>query len=107
MATESVSITSRRSFNLMLFICVVLVVVTIGLATQVHSRNRDIDQMEEIVGDTQEAVTHLEEFVVELETEDNDELARNEAITRAVNLVPEIRAILCEEFPEATACLGG
>lgn len=58
----------------------------------------------EATQDLTESVADLQRFVDQLEEVTPEEAARNDAITAAVNQVPSIKSILCEAFPEATAC---
>lgn len=89
-------------------------VVVGGLGVLVQSNSSNIDALDANVTelnkstDAVEASTkRVERFVDDLETETPSEAAQNAAITAAVNQVPEIRAILCEQFPDATACEPG
>lgn len=90
----------------LLMIVFVLMVATIVLATVVTRNSRNVDRMSASVDEVKVSVTHLEDFVDELETNTPEEQARNQAITRAVHEVPRIKDILCETFPEASACRG-
>jgi len=90
---------------------VVLLVVVIGIArvTQQNSHNVDdladsVTTLEKSVDEIKRSTRHLEEFVEQLEAGSPEEQQRNAAITRAVNEVPRIKDILCEAFPEASAC---
>jgi hypothetical protein len=57
------------------------------------------------IADLNASVDHLDSFVEDLEGPPSPtEQQENEAISEAVRQVPEIRAILCEQFPQATAC---
>ena len=54
-----------------------------------------------------ERVAELKQFVDELKEVSPDEQQRDEAIGRAVSLVPIIVAILCEQTPNVPSCQGG
>lgn len=103
---------SRPVFGMLVMSIVVLFVVCVGLAITVQANARNIDHLEGQVADltetahqTQTSVDRLTTFVDELEAPPPpDEVAQDEAISNAVRLVPEIRDILCEQFPQATAC---
>lgn len=82
----------------------VLFIVVVVLALSVYNTI--------VVGNSDDNIDHLtvqvdrvEEFVDELEEQTPEESERNRAITEAVNQVPQIRSILCEAFPEASACV--
>jgi cell division protein FtsB len=99
--------TSKAARNWAPFIfwaLIVLIVVLVGYATQVHFGNEDDEQLRRDVAQLQQTVDELDAFVDELREETPSEQERNDAITRAVQIVPEIRGILCEAFPGATAC---
>lgn len=114
--TEENSTKTNKLLRVLLFACGILVVICIGLAIQVQSRNRTITKVEDAVATTRTSVRHLEAFVDRLEEDQNSDnsQAQNEAITRAVNIVPhtqeqveQIKSILCQQFPNAEACANG
>lgn len=76
---------------------VVKIVLIIGLAIQLHNRDSSLDE-------THDQVIELKGFVDDLKTTTPEEQQQNQAVTRAVTLVPEIKGILCEKFPEARGC---
>lgn len=82
----------------------VVAVVVVGLAVLVQGNDDNIDKLNESVSSVEGSTMRVERFVDELETETPSEAAQNAAVTAAVQQVPEIRAILCEQFPDATAC---
>lgn len=91
----------------------VLLAVSIGLAMLVSNNDDNIDKLDDDITTLEESVESVEtstqrvrQFVDGLEDETSDEAERNAAITRAVELVPQIKGILCQEFPEADACQG-
>lgn len=95
-------------------VVLVMFVTIIGLATLTQRNNRNNEDIRDTVQRVEESITHVEDqvdrldvFVDDLEAPNPEDEARNAAITEAVNQVPEIRGILCEQFPEATACQGG
>lgn len=92
---------------------VVAAVVVIGLAVLVQNNDDNIDnlgdevtELEDSVSEIDRSTRRVETFVDDLETETPEEVAQNAAVTRAVQQVPAIRDILCEQFPTATACQG-
>lgn len=90
------------------FILFALVITVAGLSWVTTKNSRNVDDIEKIVNEVQPDVQHINEFVETLEQpQSEEERAQNEAISRAVQMVPQIKAILCEEFPEADECLGG
>jgi predicted PurR-regulated permease PerM len=86
------------------FLVFVLLVVVIGLAYVVHRNSQNIENLDKGVHEVQESVDHVEDFVNELEQAPPEEVERNAAISEAVRQVPQIKSILCEQFPNATAC---
>jgi hypothetical protein len=106
---------STRLTKILLFASFVLCMAVIGLAFLVQSNNRNIDELNASVDEIDEAtsevrisVNRLVAFVDEIEADQADPAnqAQSDAISRAVAMVPEIRDILCEQFPDATACQG-
>lgn len=102
---------SKGLLQIVVFLLAVLVVVAIGFGFQVHSRNEsteilrsDVRSLQRDVDRVRAETQFLHEFVDTLTEETPSEQARNDAITRAVQQVPQIREILCEAFPGARAC---
>lgn len=98
---------------LMPLVVFLLFATTVALIVLVQSNDDNIDTLgdevatlEDAVADVDQSTDRVETFVDDLEDETPTEAARNAAITAAVQLVPEIRDILCEAFPSATACTG-
>lgn len=88
----------RVSARLLALAAFAVTVVVSGVGLMVQNLNRDVD-------DVSKNVDHMEKFVETLEAPPTaNEAARNKAISDAVKQVPQIRSILCEQFPEATAC---
>lgn len=94
----------RLMLRLLPLVLFVTCVVVVALAILIQRNNENIENLKGSTRDVSVSVDHLEDFVADLEEETPDERARSEAITEAVRQVPEIRDILCEQFPEATAC---
>lgn len=88
----------RLMLRLLPLVLFVTCMVVVALAILIQRNNENIEKVSA-------SVEHLEDFVADLEEETPDEQARSQAITEAVRQVPEIRGILCEQFPEATACI--
>jgi uncharacterized protein HemX len=88
-------------------VVVVMIVLIAGLTYQVQKRNQQIEQISDSAEHINERVDELNRFVDQLQAPNEEEEAQQQAISRAVRLVPEIKSILCEEFPEASACLSG
>lgn len=86
------------------FLLVLMLVVTVGVATITTRNSQNTDKAQHAIGRVEVSVDHLEAFVDDLEDQSPSEQERNTAITRAVHLVPEIKQILCDAFPGATAC---
>lgn len=84
----------------------VLFVVVVGLAVLVQRNSRNVEDLTDATTHVQSSTHRVEDFVDELETETPEEAAQNAAVTAAVQLVPQIKDILCQAFPEATACQG-
>ena len=82
----------------------VLFVTTVYMGTLIQGNDDNIDALGTSVDSVSRSTQHLERFVSDLEDETPGEAERNAAITRAVELVPAIREILCEQFPDAAAC---
>jgi len=74
------------------------------MGDNVQSNRETAEQTQRTADKTQRQVDHVEQFVTKLETPSPEERAQNEAVSKAVATVPSIKAILCEQFPEATAC---
>lgn len=93
---------------------VVLGLVLGGAIWQATRMNRSIDRLDDDVAGVRSSQTtmagqveDLKGFVDDLREVTPDEASRDQAITNAVHQVPEIRAILCEAFPGASACQAG
>jgi flagellar basal body-associated protein FliL len=106
---------SERLTKILLFAAFVLCMAVIGLAFLVQGNNRNLDELnssvdrvDEATGEVQTSVNRLVAFVDEIEAAESDpsSQAQQDAISRAVAMVPEIRDILCEQFPDARACQG-
>lgn len=88
----------RSLLRLVLFICVLLFVGMIRIYFQQ-------DDSKSAINDTAETVNDVQSFVNELrEPPSQVELDQQAAVTQAVRLVPAIKDILCEEFPDANGC---
>jgi hypothetical protein len=86
-------------------IAFILVVAIVGLAVLVQRNSGTVDDLQRQLTDVQAQVQNLEDFVAELQAPPTTEQqAQDEAISNAVRTIPEIRSILCEAFPDATAC---
>lgn len=90
------------------WVVLVLLVIIAGMGVVMNRISDNVDEVDVKIDDLDASVSHLEEFVEELEAGPTDEeLEQEAAISRAVQLVPEIKEILCGEFPDAQACQGG
>jgi hypothetical protein len=78
----------------------VLLVLVIGLGYYVRDLATQQDQI-------QADVAALKAFTAEVQAVSDDEAAENAAVAEAVRIVPEIKTILCEAFPDASPCLEG
>lgn len=88
----------RRLVITLIIVTVVSLTVNGVARFQVHRENESIES-------TEESVEIIKDFVETLkEPPTEDEIAQQRAVTEAVRLVPSIKDILCEEFPEATGC---
>jgi hypothetical protein len=67
---------------------------------------RNVDNNDSTIDTTADNASEVKDYVDELRDVTPDEQARNDAVTKAVQEVPSIKAILCspEAFPEAEAC---
>lgn len=102
-------LTSRDRFILtraVPMVVAILLVSTIGLALLVQRNSSNVDDLNDSVTNLETSTQRVENFVNDVEEETPTERERNEAITRAVQEVPQIKDILCGEFPEAAACQG-
>lgn len=93
-----------RLLRLVVYGAGVLVFACAALLYLTQELGREVDGVSDDTMKTSEQVDHLEEFVEELEQENPEGVVQNAAIAEAVRIVPELREILCEAFPEATAC---
>jgi hypothetical protein len=86
----------------------ILFLLGLGLVASFINQQRisdNLDNLDKQVESTSEQVAEVKSFVDELQAPpSDDEQARNEAISAVLRLVPEIKSILCEQFPQATAC---
>lgn len=105
--TEQATERVLRLLRLVLYATGVLVLACAALLYLTQQLSHEVDDVRGQTGLTGEQVDHLEEFVEELEDMSPEEVAQSETTLRAVQLVPEILQVLCEVFPEATACQGG
>jgi hypothetical protein len=93
----TVSDAVRSLLYFVLAVQLVLVVGVVALFLQV-------DDMRDTQTTTKETVEYLQEFVDDVSAPSDEELALNAAIAAAVALVPRIKDILCEQFPDASSC---
>jgi hypothetical protein len=114
--TESVVDKAARNIRLVYFVIFVVLVLLAAGAMLIQRNNENIEavadsnrELKVAIEDINVSVDHLEAFVTEVEAAEADpnNQAQDDAISRAVAMVPEIKAILCEQFPDATACVGG
>lgn len=91
---------------ILLAITILNIVATGGSIILLTSRDDDIDSISESVNVMDDNVAKVKTFVDDLEDQTPDEQRRNQAVTAAVEQVPQIKAILCSSgaFPEAEAC---
>lgn len=89
----------------------IVFVFLMALQIQIGQRNDVLNTIDAQVTDLQESqdqvqasVEDAQAFVTEMREVTPEEADRNAAVTEAVQQVPAIRSILCEAFPEATAC---
>lgn len=96
----------KKSLNVRLLglVVTVMLVIIVGLATMVQGINHSVDDVKESTRATNGSVNHLERFVSRLETPSEAEIAQNRAVSQAVAQVPQIKGILCEQFPKASNC---
>jgi len=75
--------------------------IVTSVVTYINADNDD-----NAIDEAKQNSAEVKEFVDDLQEPDEAEIQRNAAVTRAVNLVPEIKDILCsqEAFPDAAAC---
>jgi hypothetical protein len=115
LAQDKQANSSTRLTKILLFASFVLCMAVIGLAMLIQSNNRNIDELnssvervDEATSEVRVSVNRLVAFVDEIEAAESDpsSQAQQDAISRAVAMVPEIRDILCEQFPDARACQG-
>lgn len=83
--------------------------VLVGLVAiqfQVIQQGDHINRVESSTGRVEVSVEELRTFVrqVQAESESETSIAQDRAIKQAVAEVPKIKSILCEAFPDATAC---
>jgi len=82
-----------------------LLVITVGLGWMVQGLNREVDSLKGGVDTVSASTNHVEKFVKQLEEDPTqEEVAQNQAVSQAVAQVPQIKSILCEQFPEASNC---
>lgn len=106
---DDVTHRQERNAKRVAFVLFLAFAVLVALSILVQRNNENIEDLRVVAEDTQISVNHLEDFVDALEAEQASpgDQAQDEAISRAVQLVPEIKQILCEQFPTATACQEG
>jgi uncharacterized protein YoxC len=96
---------STRLARALPFVGVGMLVVVACLAILVQRNSQNVDRVDDRLEDVSESVGRLEQFVDEMEAgPSSEQQAENDAIAEAVRLVPELKSILCEEFPQASAC---
>src|SRR3990170_1560407 len=106
--TELVVVETSRleqwSHRVLPFIVFITAVVVMALAVLIQRNNENVEDLQQstdelgvAIEDVNMSVDHLEDFVNEFEAAqaDPNSQAQNEAISRAVQIVPEIKAILC------------
>ena len=103
--TEHTGQRSAAIVRWLALIAFILVVAVAGLAVLVQRNSRNVDKLRGQLSTVQAQVQHLEDFVDELQAPPTtEEQAQDEAISNAVRQVPDIKSILCEAFPNASAC---
>lgn len=102
---------SRVAIRWILLAAFVVVVAAIGLAIVLSNVDKNVDNNTDAISDlktetaeVRDLVIHVEAFVDRLEEPSDEDREQNAAINRAVALVPEIKDILCEQFPEVARC---
>jgi hypothetical protein len=80
-------------------LCALWVVVA-GLAVLVQRNNGNIERLDG-------RIDEVRTFVREVQDVTPEEAQQTEAITEAVKIVPELRIILCEAFPNVPTCASG
>lgn len=93
---------------------VLVFLMTIALQYQITIRNADIDTVSQSISELEVAVHNIEDVQTDIQEVAADvaevtpeEEAQNEAVARVLRQVPEIRSILCEEFPTTAPCMNG
>jgi cell division protein FtsB len=103
--TEHTGQRSAAVVRWLALIAFILVVAIAGLAVLVQRNSSNVDELQGQLATVQAQVQHLEDFVNELQAPPTtEEQAQDAAISNAVRQVPDIKSILCEAFPQATAC---
>lgn len=95
--TEGTTVAAARWLAL---VALVLLAVVIALGVWVRDLSDDVHKLRSDVDD-------LHEFVDEQIEVTPDEAEQSAAIAEAVRIVPELRVILCEAFPDVPTCASG
>lgn len=107
-AADRVEAISDSNWRLMRWLVPVLFVIgvaVIGLILVVRQVSDNVDRLDQKVTVVGEQTQEVKSFVDELKAPPSaEEQRQNQAVSEAVRLVPEIRSILCEQFPQASAC---
>lgn len=95
----------RKLVIALISLTVFLMIIGGALGQQVHTRNEIIEDTQANVEETRATVIDIKSYVDELrKPPTREQLEQQQAITVAVRLVPSIKGILCEKFPEASGC---
>jgi hypothetical protein len=114
-AAEKVESAAGSTWRSVRWLYPIMFFLAVGLAATFIIQQRTASSVDDLEGtvsdlDAQVAVmagqvAELKSFVDEVSAPPSaEEQSRNEAISNAVRVVPEVKSILCEQFPQATAC---
>lgn len=99
------TVTVKQSHVKMLGLVVFLLfILTIGLLVNSQRNSSNIDKLDDNVAEIRQTVRRLDHVASDIEDQTPEEQAQNEAISRAVEIVPDLKIILCDAFPQANGC---
>jgi hypothetical protein len=104
--TESLNETTLKILKIIGFFMFIEFVIMIGLAILVQRNNWNNEETSKAVQTVKVQVQHLDTFVTDLEQDvvTPEEQAQQDAVVRAVQIVPIILQVVCEANPTVPSC---
>jgi hypothetical protein len=88
-----------KLMRLLVVLCVVIIVLVAGINWQVQRRNSRLDDLDKTQRQVATSVEEIRQVANDISDQSPEEVQRQAAIGRAVEAIPEIKTILCRQFP--------